>query len=191
MGEAGKEVLQVKQVPILSFFTRKLNEMKMKASNLKRIRLEEFDATLTEKWCAEGRLYVCVTPSAEKETAKQEMTEYVKRINCFATHEWAASVDALWNRIADEPVLMHGLTMKNGVQAGHMNRYVATLLVCLLQNKGVYRRETSMLELHLAMEGTTVRNKYYLSCGNYGLSDEARVALNRIVRELKTTEKGE
>ena len=76
------------------------------------------------------------------------------------------------------------LKMQKGVQAGHMNRYAVTNLVCRMQNNGIYRNDIPMVMLHLTMEGTTKKNKYYTSSGNYDLSKTAKNLLKRLFSKV-------
>jgi hypothetical protein len=72
--------------------------------------------------------------------------------------------------------------MKNGLQAGHMNRYTVTNIVCFMHNKGVYRSSMSMMELHLRLEQTTKKNKYLKSSGSYELNRDARALLRQLLK---------
>ena len=107
--------------------------------------------------------------------------DYVRRIADYATDSWQGGIDGLWQQIVESACFRDCLALKKGLRAGHMNRYTVTNIVCRLQGKGVYRRDVPMLTLHLQLEGTTKRNRYYTSCGNYDLTREAKGVLRELL----------
>lgn len=150
--------------------------------NLRKVRPEDFDVKLLEKWCGEGKLFVLIEPEADTDAYGREVLDYVRRINAFATENWEENIDHLWNAIVEAPCFKEVLMMKNGVQRGHINKYSVTNLVCRMQNAGVYRQDVSMLSLHLKLERTEAKNKYYKSSGNYELSREAKALLRQLIQ---------
>lgn len=152
----------------------------MKKSSLRRLSPEEFDENLLRKWTLEGRVYINVPQEVDKNAYKREILEYVQAIDDFVTEMWKGQMDDVWNTIVNATCFGDTLVMKKGKQSGHMNRYTVTNLVCRMQSLGVYRKDVSMLTLHLKLEGVTEKNKYYKSSGVYELPREARM----FIREL-------
>ena len=152
----------------------------MKKSSLRRLSPEEFDANLLRQLTLEGRVYIDVPQVVDKNAYKREILEYVQAIDDYVTEMWKGRMDDIWNAIVDAACMSESLVMKKGKQTGHMNRYTVTNIVCRMQGLGVYRNDVSMLALHLKLEGTTEKNKYYKSSGLYELSREARMFIRQL-----------
>lgn len=180
MGEVGEGSLRSEKDPILELLPHKLNKMK----NFKKVRPEDFNVKQLEKWCSEGKLFVYLEPENNTHMYRREVLDYVERIKDFTTERWKEYVDNLWSAIVEEPCFQDCLMMKNGLQAGHMNKYLVTNLVCRLQNAGVYRQDVSMVSLHLRLERIEIKNKYYKSSGNYDINREAIVFLRKIMQRV-------
>lgn len=155
----------------------------MAKSSLRKYSIEEFDADLLERLTREGRVYVNF-PRKQHNLYRNEILDYVARINEYVSEEWEDKIDWLWDEILDSDCLVEFLTMKKGNEAGHINRYAVTNLVCRMQNRGVYRNDVTMTVLHLKMENTNRKNKYYTSCGNYTLSQDAKQLLNSFFKSI-------
>lgn len=158
----------------------------MKEQSLWHVLPSEFDPALFEKLVSEGRVYVDYprVTNTDKDAYKREALEYVRAIDGFATDLWRDEVGSLWARIVGASCFEPCLSMKKGLQAGHLNRYTITNLVYRLQSLGVYRRDVPMLTLHLTLEQTDKRNKYYSSNGNYCLTKEAKALLRQLLRRV-------
>lgn len=156
----------------------------MKKTSFRRLLPKDFDAELLKQLTDEGRVYIDVKRDNDKDAYKGEVLEYVASIAEFATDAWHEEVSNLWKTIVETDCFRDCLTMKKGVNAGHMNRYAVTNIVCRLQNLGVYNKEVSMLTLHLTLEKTDKRNKYYQSSGNYSLNREAKIILKNLLRRV-------
>ena len=152
----------------------------MKKSSLRRLSPKEFDSDLMRQLTLEGRVYINVPQEVDKNAYKREILEYVHAIDDFATDTWRGKMDDVWNAIVDAECFSDSLVMKKGKQTGHMNRYTVTNIVCRMQSLGIYRKDVSMLTLHLKLEGVSKKNTYYKSSGLYELSREARM----FIREL-------
>ena len=152
----------------------------MKKSSLRRLSPKEFDSDLLRQLTLEGRVYINVPQEVDKNAYKREILEYVHAIDDFATDTWRGKMDDVWNAIVDAECFSDSLVMKKGKQTGHMNRYTVTNIVCRMQSLGIYRKDVSMLTLHLKLEGVSKKNTYYKSSGIYELSREARM----FIREL-------
>lgn len=137
--------------------------------------LEEFDASLLKKLTEEGNVFIL-----ERNAYVREILDYVNSIRDYATDLWQEEVDDLWQTILNDEYFSEFLTMKKGKQAGHMNRYAVTNLVCRMQNNGIYRDDVPMLTLHLCLEGTTKKNKYYSNFCNYVPSKDASDMLKQL-----------
>jgi hypothetical protein len=153
-------------------------------SSLRRLTPKEFDPVLLEKLVSEGKVYIDLSKVINKDAYKREVLDYVRAIDGYASEKWLKVIGDLWHDIVEAECFEDCLSMKRGLQAGHMNHYAVTNLVCRLQNMGVYRRDVSMLTLHLTLEQTNKRNKYYCSCGNYCLTKEARTLLKELLRRV-------
>lgn len=149
----------------------------MKKSSLRRLLPEEFDADLLRQLTLEGRVYIDVPQKMDKDAWKHEVLEYVSVIDDFATATWRDQIDDVWNAIIDAECFSDFLVTKKGELSGHMNRYTVTNLVCRMRYLGVYSKDVSMQKLHLRMEHTTKKNKYYKNFRNYKLSREASIFL--------------
>lgn len=152
----------------------------MKRKSFKRLSPKEFDANLLRQLTLEGRVYIDMPQEVDKNAYKREILDYVHSIDNYATEMWKGQMDAVWNTIVNATCFSDSLVMKKGKQTGHMNRYTVTNLVCRMRNLGVYRKDVSMLTLHLKLEGVSKKNTYYKSSGLYELSREARM----FIREL-------
>ena len=182
MGEVSERSLASEKTSILELLPHKLN--KMKKTVLKRLSIKEFDAALLEKLTKEGRVFISCPQATDQETYKREVLDYVQNIREFASKKWQMKIDGLWQAIVDAPCFSNSLKMKNGMQAGHMNRYVITNIVCRMQNNGIYREDVSMQTLHLRMEGVRKKNKYYCSCGNYLLTKTEKDFLKELFQRV-------
>ena len=146
----------------------------MKKSSLRRLSPKEFDVNLLRQLTLEGRVYINVPQEVDKNAYKREILEYVHAIDDFVTEMWKGQMDDVWNTIVDAECFSDFLVMKKGDLSGHMNRYTVTNLVCRMRNLGVYRKDVSMLTLHLKLEHTTKKNKYYRNSRNYKMPRAAR-----------------
>jgi len=145
---------------------------------------KDFDAELLKQLTDEGRVYIDVARDTNKDAYKKEVLEYVASIAEFATDAWQKEVSNLWKTIVETECFRDCLTMKKGINAGHMNRYTVTNIVCRLQNMGVYNKDVSMLTLHLCLEKTDKRNKFYQSSGNYSLNRDAKILLKQLLKRV-------
>ena len=174
-----------------SFLGRKLQHLNlltklgpMTKTSLRRLSPKEFDAALLKKLTEEGRVFINLPREINRNAYAQEILDYVQAIRDCASEPWRDEIDALWQEILDNECLADFLTMKRGVCAGHINRYAVTNLVCRMQNSGIYRKDLSMLTLHLKLEGVERKNKYYTSCGNFPPSTEARQVLRKLFSKV-------
>lgn len=127
-------------------------------------------------------MFIACPRETNKDAYKREVLDYVRRIEEYTADAWQEDIEQLWQQIVEAPCFRECLTMKNGLQAGHMNRYTVTNIVCFMHNKGVYRSSMTMMELHLRLEQTTMKNKYFKSSGSYELSHDARTLLRQLLK---------
>ena len=156
----------------------------MKQTGLRRLSPKDFNATLIEELTRQGRVFIAPARLTDRDAYKREVLDYVQRIADYAADAWQKDIERLWLQIVEAPCFRECLTMKNGLQAGHMNRYTVTILVYRMRNKGVYRSEVSMLTLHLRMEMATTKNRYYQSNGNYDLCSDAKALLKKLLARV-------
>ena len=152
----------------------------MKQKSFRRLLPEEFDADRLRQLTLEGRVYIDISQEADKNAYKREILDYVHAIDDYATETWKGQMDTVWNTIVNATCFGDTLVMKKGKQSGHMNRYTVTNIVCRMQSLGVYRKDVSMLALHLKLEGITKKNTYYKSSGLYELPREARMFIRKL-----------
>ena len=145
---------------------------------------EEFDAVLLKKLVEEGKVYVDMPKAVDEGAYLKDVLRYVSAIRDFASDEWKDKIDDLWQLIVDDEDFSYFLKMQKGRDAGGMNRYVVTNIVCRLHNKGIYRNDVSMLTLHLKLEGVSKKNKYYTSCGNYVFTQPMRRGLSQLLSRV-------
>ena len=157
-----------------------LTKLGIMKTSLRRLHPKDFDAVLLEEWTRQGRVYIDMPQVKNTNAWKREVLDYVRAIRDFATEMWTEDIDQVWQMIVDAECFNECLVMKRGLHAGHMNRYVVTNLVCRMQNMGVYRKDVSMLTLHLQLEGTNKKNKFYTSSGNYYIGGEAKALLKKL-----------
>lgn len=146
----------------------------MRKKSFKRLLPQKFDADLLHELTNEGCVYINVPQCVAKEVYKREIIDYVQAISEFVAEAWKGQIGTLWNDIVDAPCMSDFLVMKRGELSGHMNRYAVTNLVCRMQHLGVYRKDVPMLTLHLRLERTGKKNKFYKCSRNYHLPREAR-----------------
>ncbi len=157
--------------------------MKIRNAYLKRVQPKNFDAALLEILCREGKLFVYLEPETNTDMFRREVLDYVHSIKDYATDLWQEEIDGLWQRILDNECLSDFLTIKKGVNTGHMNKYAVTTLVYMMQNNSVYKRDVPMLSLHLRLEGVTKKNKYYTSCCKYILTREEKAVFRGLLEK--------
>ena len=147
---------------------------KVNKKKLRKLSLKDFDIDWLRQLTLEGRVYIDMPQVVDKNAYKREILEYVHAIDDNVTEAWKGQMDEVWNAIVDAECFSEFLVLKRGDQSGHMNRYTVTNLVRRMQNLGVYRKDVSMLTLHLRLEHTTKKNKYYKNNRNYRMPSEAR-----------------
>ena len=145
---------------------------------LQEVRIEDFDIAALRRAAREGRLYI--VPAAEcKTNIEQEVLAYVSRIAEHAAPPYRGCIDEMWRRIVSDPLLAPLLKSNKEV----FNKYSVTAIAVYLHEYGVYQF-ASATAMHLQLEDTDERNKYYKNCSYYAPNREASRALRCIVNEL-------
>ena len=159
---------------------------KMQKTGFRNLQAEEFDADRLEQLTREGRVFIAGNSGQSGHTGFSgfpgEVLGYVQAIDHLASERWREGIGALWLKLVHSRQMASYLTMRYGAQAGRMNRYAVTALVYRLLLSGVYRRDVPMLSLHLLLEGTSRKNKFYTSMGKYPLSREQEAFLRTLLR---------
>lgn len=156
----------------------------MKKSCLRVLRPEEFDVDWLEYLTLEKRVYVDAPIETDAEAFKREVLDYVASIKDFVAEDWTDRIDRLWQKIVNEDCLADYLVMKKGLEAGHMNRYSVTNIVCRMQGQGIYRKDVQMKTLHMRLEGVSTENKYYNSYAAYKPKKDVRTLLNSLFSKI-------
>ena len=145
---------------------------------LQRVRIEDFNTATLRRAAREGRLYI--VPAAECETnVEQEVLAYVSRIAEYAAPPYRGCIDEMWRRIVNDSSLSP--LLKSRKEA--FNKYSVTAIAVYLHEYGVYQF-ASATAMHLTLEATDERNKYYKNYSYYAPNREASRALRCIVNEL-------
>ena len=162
---------------------------KMQKTGFRKLQAEEFDADRLEQLTREGRVFIAGNSGKTGNSGNTghtgfpgEVLGYVQAIDHLASERWREGIGALWFKLVHSRQMASYLTMRYGSQAGHMNRYAVTALVYRLLLAGVYRRDVPMLSLHLLLEGTSRKNKFYTSMGKYPLGREQEAFLRTLLR---------
>lgn len=147
--------------------------------NLQPVPYEDFDLEALRLACKEGRLFM--QPKKEsiekvwKDNAKQVLT-YIHPLHPYASECFRPYLQQLWKEIVYHPQLIQHFTIRQGKNEGKINKYFITYLVEFLRNWHVYDCRYSV-QLHLVLENTQKRNKYYTGKQNYDLSDSEKMII--------------
>lgn len=144
---------------------------------LQQVRIEDFNIAALRRAAREGRLYIA--PAVECETnVEQEVLRYVNRIAEYAAPPYRECIGEVWRRIVSDPDLAPLLESRKEA----FNKYAVTAIcVCLYEN-GIYEF-TSATAMHLQLECSATRNKYYKNCSYYAPGREAIRILHSILNE--------
>ena len=122
--------------------------------NLKRVRPEDFDVAELLQAAREGRLFLdeITVEATDRETVKENVRNYVRRIDSLVTSPFRASIDALWEAIFCCDELMALLMPKpKARKCRDFDKYSVMRMVGVLRENGVYeqysdRKFTALLE---------------------------------------------
>lgn len=163
-------------------------ETVMTRKELTKVLPRDFDAAALLQAAREGRLYLQARPQDEQQQrreAEAEIMSYVAHIHPCAAPPYARTVEALWRRIVQHPLMVPALYLQKGSRKGRPNLYFVTAVALYLHNRGVYRTELSAVHLHLCMEQSTRRSPIYTSATHYWPDKAQAQALAHLAKELE------
>lgn len=77
----------------------------------------------------------------DKIALKEEIIQYVSKVEQFATEKWSEKIEPLWNTILSLP-LVDAKVYKSGKQNANFNRNLVANIIRLLRENGVYELGT-------------------------------------------------
>lgn len=152
------------------------------------IPVSSFDVHTLKKVFQEGRLYI-----KEKTEAKTEITireegirsilQYVSHIDECASVKYQFTIRQLWEQILRTPELSDSFFLSRYKNSrGMPNWYkVNVVMVFLLEQNVYYKDSYTAVQLHLKMEQTDKRTKYYTGMDRYLLNGKERSILKNML----------
>lgn len=162
--------------------------MEAKSLELKQVRPEEFDVQILWQLVCEGRLYIREkTIEKSEETIREEgihsILQYVSHIDECTSEKYQSTIHQLWEQILHSPEL-EDLFFLNRYKntRGQPNWYRVNVVMVFLLEQNVYCRDTyTAMELHMKMEQTDKRTKFYTGMGRYLLENKERSILKKML----------
>ena len=152
------------------------------------IPVSSFDIHALKQAFQEGRLYIC--PKAEEkseETIREEgihsILQYVSHIDECTSEKYLSNIRQLWEQILHSPEL-EDLFFLNRYKntRGQPNWYRVNVVMAFLLEQNVYCKNTyTAMELHMKMEQTDKRTKFYTGMGRYLLENKERSILKKML----------
>ena len=152
------------------------------------IPVSSFDIHALKQTFQEGRLYI--RPKAEKkseETIREEgihsILQYVSHIDECTSEKYLSNIRQLWEQILHSPEL-EDLFFLNRYKntRGQPNWYRVNVVMAFLLEQNVYCKNTyTAMELHMKMEQTDKRTKFYTGMGRYLLENKERSILKKML----------
>ncbi|MBQ3609062.1 MAG: hypothetical protein IJA03_03355 [Bacteroidaceae bacterium] len=162
--------------------------MEAKSLELKQVRPEDFDVQMLWQLVCEGRLYI--QPKAEQkseQTIREEgihaILQYVSHIDACASEKYQSTIRQLWERILRSSELgdLFFLNRYKNIR-GQPNWYRVNVIMVFLWEQNVYRNDIyTAVQLHMMMEQTDKRSKYYTGMGRYQLERKERSILKKML----------
>ena len=160
----------------------------MEAKRFKQIRPNEFDMQELMLLAKEGRLYIKQTTEEKTETTIREegirsILQYVSHIDECVSEKYLSNIHQLWEQILHSPEL-EDLFFLNRYKntRGQPNWYRVNVVMVFLLEQNVYCRDTyTAMELHMKMEQTDKRTKFYTGMGRYLLENKERSILKKML----------
>ena len=155
------------------------------------ILIEEFDLEAITVAFRQGRLYLKTDDSAENAAKKRaagirNIMEHVARIDDCASAPYISHIHAIWEKILHSEELTDlFFHHRYASSRGKVNWYRVNVVICLLLELGVYRKEFTGVELHCRCERSAKRNAHYTGMNRYLLERSEIVTLKNL---LKTTD---
>lgn len=161
-----------------------------KKQNSNFVLVEDFDLIALKKAFDEGRLYIqpsTPSPEAVREEGIRQILQYVSRIDDYTTTAYISHIRALWQAIVQSPMLSDLFFLTRYASSrGQVNWYRVNVVICLLLEMGVYRKEFTGVDLHCCCEGTTKKGNHYLGMYRYQLETRYRAHFRRLLGEFRT-----
>ena len=162
--------------------------MEAKSLELKQVRPEDFDVEMLWQLVCEGRLYI--QPKVEQKSEQtnreegiQAILQYVSHIDACASEKYQPTIRQLWEQILRSSEL-GDLFFLNRYKSnrGLPNWYRVNVVMVFLQENKVYRNDSyTAVQLHMMMEQTDKRSKYYTGKGRYRLERKERAILKKML----------
>lgn len=152
------------------------------------IPVSSFDIHALKQAFQEGRLYIKQTTEEKTETTIREegirsILQYVSHIDECVSEKYLSNIHQLWEQILHSPEL-EDLFFLNRYKntRGQPNWYRVNVVMVFLLEQNVYCRDTyTAMELHMKMEQTDKRTKFYTGMGRYLLENEERSILKKML----------
>lgn len=152
------------------------------------IPVSSFDIHALKQAFQEGRLYIKQTTEEKTETTIREegirsILQYVSHIDECVSEKYLSNIRQLWEQILHSPEL-EDLFFLNRYKntRGQPNWYRVNVVMVFLLEQNVYCRDTyTAMELHMKMEQTDKRTKFYTGMGRYLLENEERSILKKML----------
>ena len=133
-----------------------------------------------------GNLYFVKYPKKSTMSRNERMNlilDYVARIHCYASADFAPYIADMWNEIVWDPRIFPKLFIVKGDNKGQINRYRILAYVNYLLNKGVYNE--SLVTLYQQLEENEGEDKYYHGSGSYAPVDPYSHWLDELCKKYK------
>lgn len=152
------------------------------------IPVSSFDIHALKQAFQEGRLYIKQTTEEKTETTIREegihsILQYVSHIDECVSEKYLSNIHQLWEQILHSPEL-EDLFFLNRYKntRGQPNWYRVNVVMVFLLEQNVYCRDTyTAMELHMKMEQTDKRTKFYTGMGRYLLENKERSILKKML----------
>lgn len=158
--------------------------------NKKLVLVEDFDLHALKQAYNEGRLYIQPRTETDQEVRQRGMCsimEYVGRIDDCAYPEYSTHIRDVWNAIVHDPSLTELFFLTRYASSrGEVNWYRVNVVICLLLELGVYRKEFTGVDLHCLCERTTRKGKHYQGMYRYQLETRYRGIFRGILARYGT-----
>ena len=152
------------------------------------IPVSSFDIHALKQAFQDGRLYI--RPKAvekSEETIREEgihsILQYVSHIDECTSEKYLSNIRQLWEQILHSPEL-EDLFFLNRYKntRGQPNWYRVNVVMVFLLEQNVYCRDTyTAMELHMKMQQTDKRTKFYTGMGRYLLENKERSILKKML----------
>jgi hypothetical protein len=152
------------------------------------IPVSSFDIHALKQAFLEGRLYIRLKAvEKSEETIREEgihsILQYVSHIDECTSEKYQSTIHQLWEQILHSPEL-EDLFFLNRYKntRGQPNWYRVNVVMAFLLEQNVYCKNTyTAMELHMKMEQTDKRTKFYTGMGRYLLENKERSILKKML----------